>query len=91
MRYFIGDAAEVLVGRVIGENHVRAELLETLLAVWTGLVGVDKAADRDELAGFEFCNCRADLADAAYDLMARNARVDGGHRIAPLVADLMEV
>jgi len=31
------------------------------------------------------------LGDAAYDLMARNAGVDGRHNAAPLVAHLMKV
>ena len=42
----VGDAAEVLVRGVVGEGHVRAELLEAGLAVRAGAVGVDHAADR---------------------------------------------
>ena len=41
----VGDAAEVLVGGVVGEGHVRAELLETGLALGAGAVGIDQAAD----------------------------------------------
>ena len=75
----VGDAAGVLVGEVVGERHVGAELLETRLALGAGAVGVDQAADGGEVAGLEFGDGGADLGDAADDLMAGNAGVDGGH------------
>ena len=87
----VGDAAEVLVGEVVGEGHVRAELLEAGLALGAGAVGVDQAADRGEVAGLELGDRGADLGDAADDLMAGNAGVDGGHHAAPLVAGLVEI
>ena len=81
----------VLVGEVVGEGEVRAELLESGLALGAGAVGVDHAADRGEVAGLEFGHGGADLGDAADDLMAGNAGVDGGHHAAPLVAGLVEI
>ena len=87
----VGDAAGVLVGEVVGEGHVRAELLEAGLALGAGAVGVDQAADRGQVAGLEFGYGGADLGDAADDLMAGNAGVDGGHDAAPLIAGLVEV
>src|SRR5439155_2183340 len=39
----------------------------------------------------ELRDCRADLGNAPDDLMAGNARVDGGHDAAPLVANLVEI
>ena len=87
----IGDAAEVLVGEVVGERQVRAELLQALLALRAGAVGIDHAADRGEVAGLELRDCGADLGDAADDLVAWNAGIDSGHDVAPLVADLVEV
>ena len=80
-----------LSGEVEGEGHVRAELLEAGLALGAGAVRVDHAADRGEVAGLELGDGRADLGDAADDLMARDDRVDGGHDAAPLVADLVEI
>ena len=87
----VGDASEVLVRGVVGEDHVRAELLQAGLALRAGAVGIDQAADRGEVAGFVLGDCRADLRDAADDLMAGDDRVNSGHDLAPLVADLMEI
>ena len=68
----IGDASEVLVWRVVGEGHVRTELLETGLALGAGAVGVDHAADCGKVAGLELGDCGADLGDTADDLVAGN-------------------
>ena len=87
----VGDAAEVLVGEVVGEGHVGAELLEAGLALGAGAVGVDHAADGGEVAGLELGDGGADLGDAADDLVAGHAGVDGGHHVAPLVAGLVQV
>ena len=87
----VGNAAGVLVGKVVGQGEVGAELLEALFALGAGAVGVDHAADRGEVADFEFRYRRADFGDAADDLVAGDARVDGGHHTAPLVAGLMKV
>ena len=43
----------VLVRRAVGEDHVRAELLEAVLAVGAGAVRIDQAADADEVARLE--------------------------------------
>ena len=67
----VGDASEVLVRGVVGERHVRAELLKARLALGAGAVRVDHAADRGEVAGLVLGDRRADLGDAADDLMAR--------------------
>ena len=45
----IGDASEVLIGAIVGEGHVRAELLKALPAMRACVVGVDHATDRDEV------------------------------------------
>ena len=87
----VGHAAGVLVGEVVGEGKVVAELLEAGLALGTGAVGVDHAADGGEIAGLELGDGGADLGDAADDFMAGHARIDGGHHAAPLVAGLVEV
>ena len=47
----VSDAAGVLVREVVGEDHVGAELLEAGLALGTGAVGVDQAADAGQVAG----------------------------------------
>ena len=71
--------------------EVGAELLEAGLALGAGAVGVDHAADRGEVARLELGDGGADLGDAADDLVAGNAGIDGGHHAAPLVAGLVEV
>ncbi len=58
----IGDASQVLIGEVVGERHVGAELLEAGLALGAGAVGIDHAADRGQVAGLEPGDRRADLA-----------------------------
>src|SRR5438128_8711236 len=87
----VGHASEMLVRRVESENHVRAEHLEAGLALWAGAVRVDHAADRGEIAGFVLGDCRADLGHAADDLVTGDNRIIGGHELAPLVADRMEI
>src|SRR5438093_2067207 len=87
----IGHASEMLVRRVEGEDHVRAELLEASLALWAGAVRIDHAADRGEIAGLVLGNRRADLGDTADDLMTGDNRVIRCHELAPLVADRMEI
>src|ERR1700728_306330 len=42
----VGDASEVLIGKVVSKGHVRAELLEARLTLGTGAVGIDHAAHR---------------------------------------------
>ncbi len=81
----------MLVGKVVGEGDVGAELLEALLALGAGAVGVDHAADCGEVADLELGYRRADFGDAADDFVAGDAGVDGGHDAAPLVAGLMQV
>ena len=87
----VGNAAGVLVGEVVGKGEVGAELLQALLALGAGAVGVDHAADGGEVAGLEFGYGGADFGDAADDLVAGNAGVDGGHHAAPLIARLVKV
>ena len=50
----VGDGGRaVLVGAVVGEGRVRAELLEAVLAVGALVVGPDEAAHADEVADLE--------------------------------------
>src|SRR6266487_3232840 len=87
----VGHAPKVLVRRVEGEDHVRAELLKASLALWAGAVRIDHAADRDQVAGLVLGNCRADLGHTADDLVTGDNRVIRGHELAPLIADRMEI
>src|SRR5437762_1589660 len=87
----VGHASEVLVRRIEGKNHVRAELLETSLALCAGAVRIDHAADRGEIPGLVLGDCRPDLDNTADDLVAGDNRIIRGHELAPLVADRMEI
>ena len=50
----VGDGAVLCSVRgTIGENHVRAELLQAGLAIGAGVIGVHQAANADQVAGFE--------------------------------------
>jgi hypothetical protein len=87
----VGDASEVLVRRAISECPVRAELLQASLALGAGAIGIDHAADREDVAGIELCHGRPRPADAADDLMSRNARINRRHNFLPLITHLMEI
>src|SRR6266566_3965134 len=87
----VGHASEVLVRRIEGKNHVRAELLETSLALCAGAIRIDHAADRGEIPGLVLGDCRPDLDNTADDLVAGDNRIIRGHELAPLVADRMEI
>jgi hypothetical protein len=86
----IGDASKVDVWGVVCKGHMRAELLETGLAIRTVAVGVNHAAYCSKVAWLEFGDRSADPGDTANDLMSRNAWIDSGHR-APLATDGVEV
>lgn len=86
----IRDASKVHIWRVVGEGHVRAELLETGLTLMAVAVRVNQTADCSKVAGLEVGDCGADVGDTADDLMSGNAWIDSGHH-APLVTDLVEV
>ena len=73
----ICDASEVLFRGIVGKRHVRAELLEARLALGTGAVRIDQAADRGEVARLVLGDCRADLRDTARRSHGR------GHRGRP--------
>ena len=67
-----------------------AELLEVVLALGAGLIGVDEAADADDVAELVLFHGGADLGDAADDFMAGDAGIGGGDG-ALFIAHLMEV
>src|SRR6266480_6800365 len=87
----VGHASEVFVRRVEGEDHVRAELLKASLALWAGAVRIDHAANRGEVPGLVFGNCRANIRNTTDDLVSWDDRVIRGHELAPFVADRMQI
>ena len=86
----IGDASKMHIWRVIGESHVWTELLESILALVAVTVRVNHAANCSNVTWLEPGDCRANLGDAANDLMSRNAWIDSGHR-APFATDSVKV
>ena len=84
-------AVPCLSGRAVGEDAVRAELLETLTALRAGAVRIDEAADADEVARFVLRHRRADFHDPADDLVPGHAGVDCGHHVVPLVSLVVQV
>ena len=82
-------ALVVLVGAVVGEGKAGiAEVLEALLTARAGAAGIDHAADRSEIAFFKLGHLAADGGDAADDLVAGHAGVNG---VVPLVAGLVDI
>jgi hypothetical protein len=86
----IGDASKMHIWRVIGESHVWTELLESILALVAVTVRVNHAANCSNVTWLEPGDCRANLGDAANDLMSRNAWIDSGRR-APFATDSVKV
>src|SRR5437762_4643527 len=87
----VSNPSEVLIRRVEGEDHIRAELFKASLAVRAGSIRVDHAADRSEIPGLVLGNRRADFGDTPDDLMTGDDWVIRGHELAPLIADRMEI
>jgi hypothetical protein len=63
-------------------------LLKASLALGTGAVGVNHAAYRGEVAGFELADCGPDPGHTTNDLMSGDAWIDSA---TPLVTYCMEV
>src|SRR5689334_23662288 len=78
------------IWRVIGESHVRAELLESILALVAVAVRINHAANCSNISWLEPGDCRANLGDAANDLMSRNAWIDCRRR-TPFATDSVKV
>src|SRR5580658_9354408 len=88
----VGDSTEDLVFKVIGQGEtVQAVLLQTRKATGADTARVHHATDCRNVALLELLDGVADLDDTANDFMARDARIDGGHYLFPLVANLMEI
>jgi hypothetical protein len=81
----------MLIGEIVCKSGIRAELLEAYLTLGAGPVRIHHAADGGEVTRLEIGYCGTNLGDAAHNLVSGDARVDGGHETAPLVADLVEV
>ena len=87
----VGDAAQVLVGRIEGECQVRAEILEASPAFGAGAVGVDEAAYCGQVSRLEFRYGRTDLGHSPNNFVARDNRIHGWHEFAPLVAHRVQI
>ena len=81
----------MLVRGAEGERQVRAELLKASFALRASAVRVHQTANRRNVARLVLGNCGADLGNSPDDLVAGNNRVDGGHELAPLVVDHVEI
>ena len=68
----------MFVRTVIGKNDVLAELLEIFVAAPAIPAGVDHAADRSQIAFFEFFHVPSDRDHTTDNLMAGHARIRGG-------------
>jgi hypothetical protein len=55
------------------------------------MIGIDKASDAHEVAGFKLGDLGAHLGDATYDFMAGHAGINGRHHGVPFIAGLMQV
>jgi len=90
----LGIAAQCMAGSIcgfgtIGVGHAAfAELFQPLVARVAGFAAVDHTADAHDIAFLEAADGRADVRDAADDLVAGDA---GKADLAPLAAHRMQV
>jgi len=87
----VGDSAQMLVGKVVGQRDVGTELLQSDFAFRARSVRVDEAADGRKISGLEFGDRRTHLRHAADNFMAGNAGIHGGHEATPLITGLVEI
>jgi hypothetical protein len=81
----------VPVGSGVGVDGIGAELLEAGSAGLARAVGIDEAADADEITGLVPADGRADSGNPTDDLVPRNDRVGRRDRFAPLVPHRVHV
>src|SRR5438045_2136736 len=81
----------MLVRRVEGQNHVRAELLEAGFTLSAGAVRIHHAAHRSQVAFFEPSHGRTNLGYATDDFVPRHNGVIRSHEFAPFVADGVQI
>ena len=85
----IGRRFLVLLDTIVGEaGPAFAKLLFARNAGFAGAVGIDEAADADDVADLPFFDMAAELEHLADDFVARNHRED---RAAPFVAGLVNI
>ena len=88
----IRDAAKVFVFPVIGERgEAIAILFFTGPATGARAAGIHHTADGRDVAFFELLHCTARFHHPTDNLVARDARIDGGHGILPLVTRLVQI
>src|ERR1700678_2725261 len=87
----VGDTSQMFIGEVVSQRKVRAELLQSCLALGAGAIGVDHAADGGKVPSLELLDAGANLGHSPDDLVSGNARVYSGHHAAPLVPNLVQI
>jgi hypothetical protein len=87
----IGDSAEILIRKIVGENRIRTELLEAGLARGAGAIRIHHAAHGAKIPGFELRDGGADPGDPPDNLVSRDTGVHGGHDATPLIPHLVEI
>src|SRR4051812_35189793 len=81
----------MLVRTVVSKDHIRTKLFESVFAFPARAIRIDHATNGSDVTGLELRHRRADLGNAAEDLVSGDARISGGHVVVPLVANLVEI
>ena len=81
----------MLVRTVVCIGGVWAELLEAVAAVGAGVVGINDAANTNDVADLEPSHVGTELGYPADDFVSRDARVDRRVDVVPLIAGLVQV
>ena len=81
----------MLVRSAVGQREIGTVLLEPLTAVRARPIRIHHASHAHDVPDLESGDGRADLGDAADNLVPWHARVDGGHHVRPFVPDVVQV
>ncbi len=87
----VSNASELFVRAVECKNAIRAELLETGLALRAGTIRVDEAADSNDIAQLVLDDGGTDASHAAYDFVPRNNRINRRPAVVPFVPHMVQI
>jgi hypothetical protein len=85
------NATKMLVRRVVSKNPVWTKLFVIGFALVAREISVNQTPDTHQIAGLVFGDCRSDIRNAPYDLVAGDNRINSRHELVPLVSHRMEI
>ena len=81
----------MFIDAIVSEDRVGAELVESVLAVWARMIGIDQAADSYDITDFKLVDFGSDIGNASNDFVARNAGISRWHDTMPFITRRMKI